>query len=34
MRKAMEKGLQTRGGELRMGELALEFAQAANDESA
>lgn len=33
MRKAMEMGLQTREGELRMGELCLEFAQAANDES-
>lgn len=31
MRKAMEMGLQTRGGELRMGELCHEFAQAAND---
>ncbi len=33
MRKAMEMGLQTRGGELRMGELCREFAQAANDEN-
>lgn len=33
MRKAMEMGLQTRGGEMRMGELCLEFARAANDES-
>jgi enoyl-CoA hydratase/carnithine racemase len=33
MRKAMEMGLQTRGGELRMGELCQEFAKAANDES-
>jgi enoyl-CoA hydratase/carnithine racemase len=32
MHKAMEMGLQTRGGELRMGELNLEIAQAANDE--
>jgi enoyl-CoA hydratase/carnithine racemase len=32
MRKAMEMGLQTRSGELRMGELCYEFAQAANDE--
>jgi len=32
MRKAMEMGLQTRSGELRMGELCHEFAQAANDE--
>jgi enoyl-CoA hydratase/carnithine racemase len=32
MRKAMEMGLQTREGELRMGELCHEFAQAANDE--
>ena len=33
MRKAMQMGLQTRGGEMRMGELCYEFAQAANDES-
>ncbi|MBT4162118.1 MAG: enoyl-CoA hydratase/isomerase family protein [Gammaproteobacteria bacterium] len=38
MRKAMEMGAQTRGGELRMGELCLEVAaaavaEAANDES-
>ena len=32
MRKAMAMGLQTREGELRMGELCYEFAQAANDE--
>jgi enoyl-CoA hydratase/carnithine racemase len=32
MRKAMAMGLQTRSGELRMGELCYEFAQAANDE--
>ena len=32
MRKAMEMGLQTRAGELRMGELCQEFAAAANDE--
>ncbi len=32
MRKAMEMGLQTRDGELRMGALCHEFAQAANDE--
>jgi enoyl-CoA hydratase/carnithine racemase len=33
MRKAMEMGLQTREGEMRMGELCQEFAQAANDEN-
>ena len=33
MRKAMEMGLQTREGEMRMGELCREFAVAANDES-
>ena len=32
MRKAMAMGLQTREGELRMGELCYDFAQAANDE--
>ena len=32
MRKAMAMGLQTREGELRMGALCYEFAQAANDE--
>lgn len=32
MRKAMAMGLQTREGELRMGELCHDFAQAANDE--
>jgi len=32
MRKAMTLGLQTREGELRMGELCYDFAQAANDE--
>ena len=32
MRKAMTMGLQTREGELRMGELCYDFAQAANDE--
>ncbi len=32
MRKAMEMGLQTREGELRMGALCAEFANAANDE--
>ena len=32
MRKAMEIGLQTREGELRMGELCAEIAAAANDE--
>ena len=32
MRKAMALGLQTREGELRMGALCYEFAQAANDE--
>ena len=31
MRKAMEMGLQTRGGELRMGELCREFAEKAGD---
>ena len=31
MRKAMSMGLQTREGELRMGELCREFAEAAND---
>ena len=33
MRKAMAMGLQTRDGELRMGALCYEFAQAANDEN-
>lgn len=33
MRKAMAMGLQTRSGELRMGELCYEFAHAANDEA-
>ena len=33
MRKAMAMGLQTREGEMRMGELCLAFAAAANDES-
>ncbi len=33
MRKAMEMGLQTRGGELRIGEFCPEFAAAANDEA-
>jgi len=33
MRKAMGMGLQTRSGELRMGELCKEFANTANDES-
>ena len=32
MRKAMAMGLQSREGELRMGELCYDFAQAANDE--
>lgn len=32
MRNAMAMGLQTREGELRMGELCYDFAQAANDE--
>ena len=32
MRKAMEMGLQTRGGEMRMGELCQELGAAANDE--
>lgn len=32
MRKALEMGLQTREGELRMGELCASFTQAANDE--
>ena len=32
MRKALEMGLQTRSGELRMGELCYDFGKAANDE--
>ena len=32
MRKALEMGLQTRSGELRMGELCYDFGKAANDD--
>ena len=32
MKAAMDSGLQTRGGELRMGELCREFVEAANDD--